>query len=145
MAEEQAETANTHQDPAADAPPPPFHADDDHHDNDSAAPHPSLQTSEALPGYEPSSKAQSQPRRRTVVERVFTLDTSKGKPWAFLKVNSRNSSSSQNAPSFFEGDLVTGTVELELEKPDSFVAIILEVAQYYYSLKLSLPLRLIIH
>lgn len=131
---------------ASDAPPP-FHVNDEpHHDSnntnddndddndgnngnndDSAAP---PLNSEALPGYE--SRPPQLTRRRTVVERVFTLDTNKGKPWAFLKVNSRNSSSSSsssthNTPNFLEGDLITGTVELELEKPDSFIAITLEV------------------
>lgn len=99
----------------ADAPPP-FRATEE---NDRAK-----QQSDVLPEYEPSN-APIRPRRVLFAERVFTLDNSKGKPWAFLKINSRGSS--QSAPNFFEGDLITGTVELDLDKAETFSAIILEV------------------
>ncbi|GJJ15594.1 hypothetical protein Clacol_009872 [Clathrus columnatus] len=102
-----------------DAPPPPFQAAA----SDETPPSQARGTSDALPEYEPSKTSRS--KRNIITERVFTLDNNKGKSWAFLKVNSRGSTHS--TPSFFQGDLISGTVELDLEKTESFLAITLEV------------------
>lgn len=63
---------------------------------------------------------------RPLNELVFTLDTSKGKPWALLKVYSRGNKSSK-VPTFMEGEVITGTVELLLDKVEHIQSVTVEV------------------
>jgi hypothetical protein len=77
------------------------------------------------PGYDghgPSTKQSP----ISLTERVYTLETSKKQPWAFLKVNCRPGSAT-SIPSFIQGEPITGTVELNLEKTEHIVAVTIAV------------------
>ena len=60
-----------------------------------------------------------------LTERVFTLETSKDQPWAFLKVMSRGGNAAR-IPRFLQGELITGTVELDLKKTDHIEGVTIE-------------------
>jgi len=82
----------------------------------------------APPGYQgggPSRSVSTRPLR----EVISTLNTSKGKPWALLKVMSRVGKASE-VPAFVEGEPITGTVELNLDKSDHIQAVTIEVSGY---------------
>jgi hypothetical protein len=86
----------------------------------------SVETSEASlpPGYDDSSS------RVQLTERVFTLETSKQQPWAFLKVKCP-SGKSTSIPRFIQGEPITGTVELSLDKTDHIEAVTIEVSSRF--------------
>jgi len=67
---------------------------------------------------------------RPLNDLVFTLDTSKGKPWALLKVCSRGNKSSK-VPTFMEGEVITGTVELQLDKVEHIQYVTVEILGSY--------------
>ena len=62
-----------------------------------------------------------------LTERVYTLETSK-KPWASLKVKSR-SINAASIPRIVQGEPITGTVELDLEKTDHIQAVTVAVSK----------------
>ncbi|KAF8507418.1 hypothetical protein JB92DRAFT_3145352 [Gautieria morchelliformis] len=57
-----------------------------------------------------------------LTERVYTLETGKNQPWALLKVKSRGTNPT-TIPRFIQGEQITGTVELSLEKTDHIQAV----------------------
>ncbi|KAF8508226.1 hypothetical protein JB92DRAFT_3145108 [Gautieria morchelliformis] len=61
-----------------------------------------------------------------LTERVYTLETGENRPWAFLKVKSRGTKPT-SISRFFQGEPITGTVELSLEKTDHIRAVTVEV------------------
>lgn len=83
----------------------------------------SIATSEASlpPGYADATS------RLQLTERVSTLETSKMKPWAFLKVNSRVGKS-MSIPRFIQGEPITGTVQLSLEKTEHIEAVTIQAS-----------------
>ena len=66
-----------------------------------------------------------------LTEHVYSLTTSKDVPWVKLKVNSRARSPS-HLPSFFEGEGVSGVVQLSLEREDSLKAISVTVGTHSF-------------
>lgn len=80
---------------------------------------PSFSVATDLPQYSPDQRpAPAQSRSRVQVEHVYSLNNSKDKPWVILKVNSW-SPSAKSLPMFLDGDIITGSVEISLDKPES--------------------------
>jgi hypothetical protein len=90
----------------------------------------SVNDSEAPPGYENQATPLAL-TSRPLRELVFSLQNSKGNPWALLKVLSRAGQTAQ-VPSFLEGEDITGTVELKLEKTEHIQAVTIEVKITFY-------------
>lgn len=62
-------------------------------------------------------------------EHVYSLENSKGHKWVSLSVKSR--SANPNAPPLFlEGDIITGRVDLDLDKPENIKAVMISVSKY---------------
>lgn len=59
------------------------------------------------------------------------LQDEKGYAWLTLQMNSR-SPTTASAPSFMEGDSITGVVHLDAEKTDSVKAVYIEVRKKYF-------------
>lgn len=70
-----------------------------------------------------SHSGPSTPRR---TEHSYTLTSSKNVAWAKLAVSSR-ARSSNHLPSFFEGEDITGSVDLSLEREESIKAVTVSV------------------
>ncbi|EIN10162.1 hypothetical protein PUNSTDRAFT_132267 [Punctularia strigosozonata HHB-11173 SS5] len=84
--------------------------------------------SDDLPAY---SGAQSQQHpsaaaRRELVSHEVHIEDGKGSPWFTLKLRSR-ARDAKFVPEFWEGDTITGSVELDLQKPDAIVAITVSI------------------
>lgn len=83
----------------------------------------SAATDGELPGYsraEPSSTSREWP------EHVYSLD----KTQLSLKVKSR-APSATNLPLFFDGDTITGSVEMNVEKPESAKSVTISVSSRF--------------
>ncbi|KAF8527348.1 hypothetical protein JB92DRAFT_2698783 [Gautieria morchelliformis] len=65
-----------------------------------------------------------------LTERVYTLETGKNQPWALLKVKSRGTNPT-TIPRFIQGEQITGTVELSLEKTDHIQAVTIEASESF--------------
>lgn len=76
--------------------------------------------SDAPPIY--SGPPASSSRRRPATEHVFTLASSSPSPWATLRLRS-NAPSPRSLPSYFDGQVVAGALELALPKPDAIHAV----------------------
>lgn len=76
------------------------------------------------PGSPPPFSASTSSSAR--VEHVYSLNLTKGKPWLSLRMTSR-APSPKALPVFAEGDEISGTVEIDLEKPESSKGITIEV------------------
>jgi hypothetical protein len=79
-----------------------------------------LEEPDALPSYAHVREQQQQhstPVPVTSGEHQRSLETAKGKKWLTLFVKSRANNSS--LPIFLEGDIVSGRVELDLDKAES--------------------------
>jgi hypothetical protein len=66
-----------------------------------------------LPSYSRARSSETVSRKRT--EHVYHLMNSSNKPWATLKVQSA-ARSPGNVPVYFQGDVITGTFELDVNK-----------------------------
>ena len=64
----------------------------------------------------------------SLIERVYTLETGKKKPWAFLKVKGRGKNAA-SIPRIVQGEPIMGTVELDLEKTDHIQAVTVAVSK----------------
>ncbi|KAF9041999.1 hypothetical protein BDZ89DRAFT_1128688 [Hymenopellis radicata] len=93
-----------------------------------------------LPSYSPPTLSLRRPRTapqpRPPVEHKYELLSGNGTAWATLKVQSR-SRSSQQMPTFAEGDKVNGSLVLDLKKNESIKSIHLVVCHLYVPLYLS--------
>lgn len=69
-------------------------------------------------------RVQPHPARRTL--HLYTLKNGNDSPWATLKLFSRALSQS-HLPSIFEGEDVTGSLKLDLERDDPIKSIVLSV------------------
>ncbi|KAF8574231.1 hypothetical protein K439DRAFT_1399203 [Ramaria rubella] len=78
-----------------------------------------------LPGYEEHRSPIPTYVSTPVTERVYTLETAKKQPWAFLKVNSRGGRVT-SVPLVLQGEPITGTVELDLEKTEHIQEVVIE-------------------
>lgn len=69
---------------------------------------------------------------------ISSLEDSKGRPWVSLIVTSRAANSAL-PPFFMEGDVISGRVELDLEKPETAKAVVVSVSKYtlYRALELT--------
>ena len=67
----------------------------------------------------------------SLIERVYTLETSKKKPWAFLKVKGRGKNAA-SIPRIVQGEPIMGTVELDLEKTDHIQAVTVEASKFAF-------------
>ncbi|THH15562.1 hypothetical protein EW146_g4934 [Bondarzewia mesenterica] len=80
----------------------------------------------ALPGYPAVSASASTDSHSTLgtfrCQHRYSLETSKGRPWVTLTVHSR-SPNSNLLPLFFERDIISGSISLDLAKPDSIRSI----------------------
>lgn len=90
------------------------------------------QVPDGLPAYAPVARTrlQTSSRRSSVisaatasssrgpVEHCFSLYDSKNVPWATLRLQS-HSSSARFLPSYFEGQPISGRVDLNLSKPET--------------------------
>ncbi|EIN11045.1 hypothetical protein PUNSTDRAFT_133099 [Punctularia strigosozonata HHB-11173 SS5] len=77
---------------------------------------------EALPAYtEPIAGVPREP-----VVHCIQLETSKQKAWVTLTIQSR-ARNAQQLPEFLEGDKITGSLDLDLDKGDSIIAISVSV------------------
>jgi hypothetical protein len=70
--------------------------------------------------------------RRELTTHETTANTSKGTPWLTLKVRSRARNPTQ-LPQFWEGDTITGSVDLDLQKPESIVGVTISVRNTFWT------------
>ncbi|EIW83921.1 hypothetical protein CONPUDRAFT_51562 [Coniophora puteana RWD-64-598 SS2] len=81
-----------------------------------------------LPAYSESSAGASTSRPANArSEYTVSLETSKGEKWLTLRARSRAQDSS-SLPSFLEGDVISGNVDMEVAKSESIKAITVMVA-----------------
>ncbi|KLO08938.1 hypothetical protein SCHPADRAFT_931505 [Schizopora paradoxa] len=72
----------------------------------------------APPLQPPPFTAASSSSAASRTEHTYSLNNSKGKPWLTLVIKSR-APSSKALPVFYEGDVISGTVSVSLDKPES--------------------------
>jgi len=83
---------------------------------------------EELPGYAPraSSSRASHTLRNAGSEYTISREDSKGHKWLLFSVKSR-APTSDFLPLFYSGDLITGSVTLNLLKPETIKSITVKV------------------
>jgi len=86
--------------------------------------------SEELPGYAPraSSSRASHTLRNAGSEYTISREDNKGRKWLLLSVKSR-APTSDFLPLFYSGDLITGSVTLNLLKPETIKSIAVKASR----------------
>lgn len=76
-----------------------------------------------LPGYSSSVTPQRSTNR---AEHVYFLENNKGRKWLSISVKSRSTSAS-SLPLYYEKDIITGRVELDLDKSETIKGVVVTV------------------
>lgn len=90
--------------------------------------------SNELPGYTPRAGSSVAPLGALTPgsERITSLENSKGHKWLVLSVKSR-APTSESWPVFCAGDLITGSVTLDILKSESYKAIVVTAGHHLFA------------
>lgn len=90
--------------------------------------------SNELPGYTPRAGSSMAPLGALTPgsERITSLENSKGHKWLVLSVKSR-APTSESWPVFCAGDLITGSVTLDILKSESYKAIVVTAGHHLFA------------
>ena len=83
----------------------------------------------APPLQPPPFSAASSSSAASRTEHTYSLNNSKGKPWLTLVIKSR-APSPKALPVFYEGDVISGTVSVSLDKPESSKGVTIAVSLF---------------
>lgn len=82
-----------------------------------------------LPGYSASPTSPTARRSIDRFDQIYSLENSKGRKWLSMAVKSRSSDSqSSSLPLYYEKDIISGRVILDLEKSESIKGIVVTVS-----------------
>ena len=89
-----------------------------------------------LPSYADVPKSTAKPTTSATsiwqTKHTYSLNTSKGIPWLKLLASSR-APSIKTLPVFLEGDVISGSVDVELDKPESCKGVSITVSYPIFS------------